>query len=89
MGNLVEQVARLVEPVDFGVEENEFRGEEIVGRDGGEDDAGMKLLGLAMEDAVGAVLEEVAVRSIVEVAGWCGRVQILQCLLKFGGGGAR
>lgn len=64
--NLVEHVACAGQLAGFGVESDEFRGEEVVGGGGGEDEASVKLLGLAGEAAVGAVMNEAAVASVVD-----------------------
>lgn len=71
--NLVEHVACAGELACLGVESDELGGEEVVGGGGGEDEAGVELLRLAREAAVGAALDEAAVESEVDgVAIWAG-----------------
>lgn len=66
MGNFVEHLAGFMESVRLGVEGDEFRGQEVVGRDGRRDDASVELLGLAGQSLVGAVLKQEAESAAVE-----------------------
>jgi len=52
--------------VGFGVEEDEFRGEEVIGCDGEKEEASVKLLTLAEEAVVRAVLNGGAIGGEVD-----------------------
>lgn len=57
MGGRVEHLAREVRVVRFGVEEDEFGDEEVIGCNGVQDEASVELLALAEEAVVGVALE--------------------------------